>query len=77
LWKTGNPQREKTTGPTAKGFMAGRRPKPRPNQHDEIVTMVSTGAKTAADAARRFGVHPATVSRILPGTGVGMIGLAA
>jgi DNA invertase Pin-like site-specific DNA recombinase len=36
------------------GRVGGRRPKLRPNQQDEIVTMVSTGTKTAADAARPF-----------------------
>jgi DNA invertase Pin-like site-specific DNA recombinase len=34
-----------------RGRIGGRRPKLRPNQQDEIVTIVSTGAKTAADAA--------------------------
>jgi hypothetical protein len=27
--------------------------------------MISRGRKTAADAARLFGVHPATISRLL------------
>jgi len=31
--------------------------------------MVSKGMKTAADAARLFNVHPATVSRILARAG--------
>ena len=51
------------------GRIGGRRPKLRPNQQDEIVTMVSTGTKTAADAARLFNVHPATVSRLLARAG--------
>jgi len=34
-------------------------------QQDEIVRMVARGRKTAADAARLFGVHPATISRLL------------
>jgi DNA invertase Pin-like site-specific DNA recombinase len=55
------------------GRIGGRRPKLRPNQQDEIVTMVSTGTKTAADAARLFNVHPATVSRILARAGAGTI----
>src|SRR5580698_9825323 len=55
------------------GRIGGRRPKLRPNQQDEIVTMVSTGTKTAADAARLFNVHPATVSRILSRAGAGTI----
>ena len=53
------------------GRIGGRRPKLRPNQQDEIVTMVSTGTKTAAEAARLFNVHPATVSRLLARAGAG------
>ena len=56
------------------GRIGGRRPKLRPNQQDEIVTMVSTGTKTAADAARLFNVHPATVSRLLAKAGAGTRG---
>lgn len=48
-----------------RGRIGGRRPKLRPHQQEEIVSMVSKGTKTAADAARLFNVHPATVSRIL------------
>jgi DNA invertase Pin-like site-specific DNA recombinase len=55
------------------GRIGGRRPKLRPNQQDEIVTMVSTGTKTAADAARLFAVHPATVSRLLARAGAGRL----
>ena len=51
------------------GRIGGRRPKLRPHQQDEIVTMVSTGNKTAPDAARLFNVHPATVSRLLAKAG--------
>jgi DNA invertase Pin-like site-specific DNA recombinase len=47
------------------GRIGGRRPKLTPHQQDEIVRMVARGSKTAADAARLFGVHPATVSRLL------------
>jgi DNA invertase Pin-like site-specific DNA recombinase len=47
------------------GRIGGRRPKLRALQQAEIVEMVSKGAKTAADAARLFNVHPATVARIL------------
>jgi len=35
--------------------------------------MVSTGSKTAADAARLFNVHPATVSRLLAKAAAGAI----
>jgi DNA invertase Pin-like site-specific DNA recombinase len=59
------------------GRIGGRRPKLRPNQQDEIVAMVSTGTKTAADAARLFNVHPATVSRLLARAGAGTIGVTA
>ena len=47
------------------GRIGGRPPKLKPHQHQEIVTLVKQGKKTAADAARLFGVHPATVSRLL------------
>jgi DNA invertase Pin-like site-specific DNA recombinase len=57
------------------GRIGGRRPKLRPNQQDEIVAMVSAGTKTAADAARLFAVHPATVSRLLARAGAGTIGV--
>ena len=52
-----------------RGRIGGRRPKLKPHQQDEIVAMVSKGAKTAADAARLFNVHPATVSRLLAKAG--------
>jgi DNA invertase Pin-like site-specific DNA recombinase len=47
------------------GRIGGRRPKLTPQQQSEIRKMVSKGNKTAADAARVFKVHPATVSRLL------------
>lgn len=47
------------------GRIGGRRPKLRPQQQQEIIKLVKRGRKTAADAARLFGVHPATVSRLL------------
>ena len=47
------------------GRVGGRRPKLKAHQQQEIIQLVSTGQKTAADAARLFNVHPATVSRIL------------
>jgi IS30 family transposase len=34
-------------------------------QQEEIVHLVITGQKTAADAAWLFNVHPATISRLL------------
>jgi DNA invertase Pin-like site-specific DNA recombinase len=47
------------------GRMGGRPPKLKPQQQQEIIRLVRRGRKTAADAARLFGVHPATVSRLL------------
>ena len=43
----------------------GRRPKLKTHQQQEIVHLVNSGQKIAADAARLFNVHPATVSRLL------------
>src|SRR5438045_793149 len=47
------------------GRIGGRRPKLSPQQQVEIRRMVSRGDKTAADAARLFRIHPATVCRLL------------
>jgi len=47
------------------GRVGGRRPKLKTHQQEEIVHLVCSGQKTAADAARLFNVHPATVSRLL------------
>jgi DNA invertase Pin-like site-specific DNA recombinase len=47
------------------GRVGGRRPKLKTHQQQEIVQLVNSGQKTAADAARLFSVHPATVSRLL------------
>src|SRR6266851_4644359 len=47
------------------GRVGGRPPKLTRQQQTEIVRMISRGRKTAADAARLFGVHPATISRLL------------
>ena len=47
------------------GRLGGRRLKLRPDQQEEIVSLVNTGEKTAAAAARLFNVHPATISRLL------------
>ena len=49
----------------SQGRIGGRRPKLKPHQQQEIVNLVYSGQKTAADAARLFNVHPATVSRLL------------
>ena len=47
------------------GRIGGRRPKLSLQQQAEIRKMVSKGDKTAADAARLFKIHPATVCRLL------------
>jgi DNA invertase Pin-like site-specific DNA recombinase len=47
------------------GRIGGRRPKLSPQQRTEIRRLVFRGEKTAADAARLFKIHPATVSRLL------------
>jgi DNA invertase Pin-like site-specific DNA recombinase len=58
------------------GRIGGRPPKLTSQQRTEIIRMVSRGSKTAADAARLFDVHPATISRLLlqahDGAGIGM-----
>lgn len=53
------------------GRIGGRRPKLSPQQQAEIRKMVSKGDKTAADAARLFKIHPATVCRLLARSGSG------
>lgn len=47
------------------GCIGGRRPKLKPHQQKEIVSLVNSGQKNAAEAARLFNVHPATISRLL------------
>lgn len=47
------------------GRIGGRRPKLLLTQQREIVKMIAEGKKTAADAARLFNVHPATISRLI------------
>ena len=47
------------------GRIGGRPAKLNISQRQEIVRLVMKGAKSAADAARLFQVHPATVSRLV------------
>lgn len=49
----------------AQGRHGGRRPKLTLVQRQEVVDMVSTGRRTGAEAARLFGVNPATISRVV------------
>ncbi len=47
------------------GRVGGRKPKLKPEQQKEILRLVMKGKKTAAEVARLFRVHPATISRLL------------
>jgi DNA invertase Pin-like site-specific DNA recombinase len=47
------------------GRIGGRRPKLLPQQQTEVLKMVTQDKKSAADAARLFNVHPATIGRLL------------
>lgn len=47
------------------GRTGGRRPKLTPQQQKEIVSLVTSGQKTGADAARLFRVHPSTIGRLI------------
>ncbi|MCP4503532.1 MAG: recombinase family protein [Deltaproteobacteria bacterium] len=49
----------------AEGRVGGRRPKLSREQRAEVVEMVGSGRKSAADAARLFQVHPSTICRIV------------
>ena len=47
------------------GRIGGRRPKLTGQQQKEIISLVNSGKKTRADAARLFQVHPSTITRLL------------
>lgn len=47
------------------GRIGGRRHKLKENQQLEIIELVRSGKKSAADVARLFNVHPSTISRLL------------
>ena len=47
------------------GRIGGRRSKLTENQKNEVLLSIRSGLKTAADMARLFNVHPATISRLL------------
>lgn len=47
------------------GRVGGRKRKLTPQQRREVVQMVSSGIRTAADVARLFRVHPTTISRLI------------
>jgi DNA invertase Pin-like site-specific DNA recombinase len=48
-----------------KGRIGGRRPKLKRAQEQEIVELIKSGSRTAADTARLFDVHPSTICRLL------------
>jgi DNA invertase Pin-like site-specific DNA recombinase len=48
-----------------RGRVLGRKPKITAEQKKEIVEVLASGRKTAAEIARLFKIHPATVSRVL------------
>jgi DNA invertase Pin-like site-specific DNA recombinase len=48
-----------------RGRIGGRKPKIKPNQRAEILRMVNSGKTTAAEAARLFGLHRSSVSRLM------------
>lgn len=47
------------------GRIGGRRPKLTRQQQEEIVSLVVSGRKSSAEAARLFRVHPSTVGRLI------------
>jgi DNA invertase Pin-like site-specific DNA recombinase len=46
------------------GRIGGRRAKLTVQQQKEVISLVTSGQKTGADAARLFRVHPSTVVRL-------------
>ena len=48
-----------------RGVKVGRPAKLSPHQHQEIIRSVREGSKTAADAARPFGLHRSSITRLL------------
>ena len=48
-----------------RGRVPGRKPKITEDQRREIVDAVSSGRKTAAEMARLFKIHRATISRFI------------
>jgi DNA invertase Pin-like site-specific DNA recombinase len=48
-----------------RGVKVGRPAKLNPQQQQEIIRSVRDGSKTAADAARLFGLHRSSIARLL------------
>ena len=51
------------------GAKLGRPGKLIPQQQQEVIRTVRDGSKTAADAARLFGIHRSNINRLLARTG--------
>jgi DNA invertase Pin-like site-specific DNA recombinase len=49
----------------ARGRIGGRQPKLTEHQRSEVIKMVTTGQKSAAEVARLFRVHRSSISRLL------------
>ncbi len=49
----------------SEGRIGGRQSKLTAHQQQEVIQMVATSKRTAADAARLFNVHPSTVARLI------------
>jgi DNA invertase Pin-like site-specific DNA recombinase len=52
-----------------RGVKLGRPSKLTPQQQQEVIRTVRDGSKTAADAARLFGIHRSNINRLLARTG--------
>jgi DNA invertase Pin-like site-specific DNA recombinase len=48
-----------------RGRIGGRQPKLTQHQRDEVVKMVGSGTKSAAEVARLFRVNRSTISRLM------------
>jgi DNA invertase Pin-like site-specific DNA recombinase len=48
-----------------RGRVGGRKAKLKPNQVAEILRTVNSGNKTGAEAARLFGLHRSSISRLI------------
>jgi DNA invertase Pin-like site-specific DNA recombinase len=53
------------TAARERGTRVGRPAKLSPHQQQEVIRTVRDGSKTAADAARLFGMHRSNITRLL------------
>jgi len=61
----GSPHRAGLAAARERGARGGRPGKLSPQQQQEVICTVRDGSKTAADAARLFGMHRSNISRLL------------